>query len=530
MQSDIEYDTPLVSTQGQYETEQKVLPVARDHSLQETVSGDRYKDFPNTGEITLAQELNFRKVHGRRKSSPIVWHLLVKIGDSVVLVALLVWLTKPALHLSLSLPGSIFGAWTANYLWICLAFASWTFAVNVMQAQELSCAASLLKGPLYALCSLVFMLIFPALLLYFLIGGQVISYVRPLLIFLVMVAPILISWRVLIAEIINLPRFRRQAVIVGVNAAGKDMARELLRARHPGISVLGYIGEHADGRRQMDGLPILGGASALRLLVQNGMIDMIIMAIDFKANVELFQEALEGAQQGISLVPVAAAYESASGKIPLEHIGDQWYIALPAKQFLTPLYLCWRKVVDLAFGICGLAVLGVLLPIVALLIYLDSPGPIFYSQERAGYRGRTFRILKFRSMHSDAERTGDGVWVSKGDARVTRIGRLLRAMHLDELPQVLNIVRGEMNLIGPRPERPDYVTELAKQNHFYNYRLSVKPGLTGWAQVKYGYGISEQDELVKLQYDLYYIKHQSFLLDVCILLKTIVEVVLCHGI
>ena len=113
---------------------------------------------------------------------------------------------------------------------------------------------------------------------------------------------------------------------------------------------------------------------------------------------------------------------------------------------------------------------------------------------------------------------------------MTRVGRLLRATHLDELPQALNIVRGEMSLIGPRPERPDYVVELARQNHFYNYRLSVKPGLTGWAQVKYGYGVSEQDELVKLQYDLFYIKNQSFLLDVLIMLKTIAEVVFCHGV
>ena len=230
------------------------------------------------------------------------------------------------------------------------------------------------------------------------------------------------------------------------------------------------------------------------------------------------------------MIPVAAVYESTSGKIPLDHIGDQWSIAFPADQFVTPLYLCWRKGVDLAFGSCGLLMLCILLPVLALLIYLDSPGPLFFSQERAGYRGRTFRILKFRSMCTDAERVKGGVWVAKGDARVTRVGRILRATHLDELPQALNIVRGDMSLIGPRPERPDYVIELSKNTPFYASRLSVRPGLTGWAQVKYGYGDSERDELVKLQYDLYYIKHRSFLLDVLILLKTVGEVVLCHGV
>ena len=167
--------------------------------------------------------------------------------------------------------------------------------------------------------------------------------------------------------------------------------------------MLGYIGEQDEGVGQLDGLPIFGGMGALHLLVHSGMIDMIIMAIDYKANREIFREALEGAQQGLSLVPVAAAYESVSGKIPVEHICDQWSMALPAKQYVTLLYLCWRKAVDLAFGMFGLVILGVLLPILALLIYLDSPGPIFYSQERAGYRGRKFRILKFRSMHTGAD-------------------------------------------------------------------------------------------------------------------------------
>jgi lipopolysaccharide/colanic/teichoic acid biosynthesis glycosyltransferase len=226
---------------------------------------------------------------------------------------------------------------------------------------------------------------------------------------------------------------------------------------------------------------------------------------------------------------VAAVYESTSGKIPLDHIGDQWSIAFSGGQIVSPLYLCWSKAIDLAFGICGLAILCILLPVLALLIYLDSPGQIFFIQERAGHRGRTFHMLKFRSMSPGAECSASGAWTSKGDARVTRMGRLLRATHLDELPQVLNIVRGDMSLIGPRPERPKYVSELAKSNPFYSYRLSVRPGLTGWAQVKCGYGGSKQDELVKLQYDLFYIKHRSCLLDILILFKTVREVVLCHG-
>ena len=205
------------------------------------------------------------------------------------------------------------------------------------------------------------------------------------------------------------------------------------------------------------------------------------------------------------------------------------YIGLPSRTNLSLLYLCWRTMMDVTFILCGLLVMLLILPILALLIYLDSPGPIFYHQERVGYRGRKFSMHKFRSMRADAELAGHAVWACEEDRRVTRIGRFMRATHLDELPQVLNILCGEMSLIGPRPEREEYAAELEMANPNYRRRLTVKPGLTGWAQVKYGYGDTSQEELIKLQYDLYYIEHQSFSLDILIILKTILEVALHHG-
>lgn len=207
-----------------------------------------------------------------------------------------------------------------------------------------------------------------------------------------------------------------------------------------------------------------------------------------------------------------------------------WYEGPPTQRSASQLYRCWRIVMALAFALFGLLILLLILPVLALSISVDSPGPIFYSQERVGYRGKKFRMYKFRSMCVNAEYAGQAVWASKGDARVTRVGRFLRATHLDELPQVFNILRGEMSLIGPRPERQEYVTELEKIEPLYCCRLAVKPGLTGWSQVNCGYGSTSMDELVKLQYDLYYIEHQSFTFDIRIILKTIVEVVLCHGI
>jgi lipopolysaccharide/colanic/teichoic acid biosynthesis glycosyltransferase len=202
--------------------------------------------------------------------------------------------------------------------------------------------------------------------------------------------------------------------------------------------------------------------------------------------------------------------------------------AIPAHQPLF--YLCWSKAIDIGFGLLGLLGLFVLLPFLALLIYLDSPGPIFFKQERVGYLGKKFKMYKFRSMCHRSERAEWVAWTSNNDARVTRIGRILRATHLDELPQVLNILCGDMSLIGPRPEVEGYVLEFERINPLYRQRLVVKPGLTGWTQVNYGYGSTSKDELEKLQYDLYYIENQSFALDCQIILKTVVEVVLCHGI
>ncbi|SRR5712692_7231253 len=216
----------------------------------------------------------------------------------------------------------------------------------------------------------------------------------------------------------------------------------------------------------------------------------------------------------------------------LEHetpIVSPWYVEPPTELPVSPLYLCWHTGMDLTFALCGIAVLLLILSVLALLIYLDSPGPIFYSQERLGYRGKKFYMYKFRSMHTDAEHAGHAMWAAKDDARITRVGRFMRAIHLDELPQVFNILRGEMSLIGPRPEREEFASELEKANPLYRYRLAAKPGLTGWTQVNYGYGSTSQEELIKLQYDLYYIEHQSFVLDVLILLKTIVEVLRHRG-
>ncbi|HEY4387676.1 MAG TPA: exopolysaccharide biosynthesis polyprenyl glycosylphosphotransferase, partial [Ktedonobacteraceae bacterium] len=415
-------------------------------------------------------------------------------------------------------------------IWLVVLLLSWNVMMRLTHAQDVSIAANRFKSMVGVLFTLTLVLCLCLILSFSFFLRHALSPVHVVCFFFLLAAPILVIWRLLLAELIHLPVFRRRAVIVGVNTASAFLLRELRRAKRPGLKVLGYINSSVDTPFEHDSLPILGNKNMLRLLIEKQFIDMIIMALDYKLNPELFQVAFEAAQHGVSVVPMTLIYENMSGKIPVKYVGEQWYAALPVELAISPLYMCWSRLLDVCFGLCGGLCLALLLFPLALIIFLDSPGPIFYCQERLGQQGRPFRIYKFRSMHCDAEHIGQAVWARSSDSRVTRVGRFLRATHLDELPQVLNILCGDMSLIGPRPERSAFVSLLESSIPFYRCRLSIKPGLTGWAQVKYRYGNSEHDALIKLQYDLYYIKHRSLTLDIFILLRTLLEIVSCRGV
>lgn len=214
-------------------------------------------------------------------------------------------------------------------------------------------------------------------------------------------------------------------------------------------------------------------------------------------------------------------------------VGLPLAVAVRDTQAETPevsrLYTCWYVVMNMFFGLIGLCILLLILPVIAFCIYLDSPGPIFYVQERLGYRGRLFRMYKFRSMHVHMSRVKKVVLTARHDPRITRVGALLRKTHLDELPQIINILRGDISLVGPRPEIPEFATRLGEIIPHYWERLHVKPGLTGWAQVKYHYGDSDEDEKLKLDYDLYYARNRSIRLDCAIIVRTMREVVFGYG-
>ena len=467
----------------------------------------------------------------RRHSSPKMLQAVLIVVDNVLFVVALViaLLIYPYFHLTTTSVRSI-GGWDVQLTWIYLSFFLWCISARFAQAQELTSAVSRVKSITSVLFALSLMALFWMAFAFPFIHSGNISFAILLPSFLIVASLLLSIWRIVFAEIIILPCFRSRAVILGANVAGTLLAKELQQVARSRIILLGYIHEGSDERQEADSVPLLGGKDVLRRLVENGDIDSIITAINHDLHPDLFHCAIEAAQQGIAVTPMTVVYERVCGKIPVEHIGDQWYALLPSENTTSSLYACWHKAMDIVFGLLGIIVLLFLLPLLALLIFLDSPGPIFYHQERLGYKGKKFYIHKFRSMYPSAERIGQAVWAKGGDTRVTRIGRFLRATHLDELPQVFNVWCGEMSLIGPRPERQEFVVELEKTIPYYRYRLLVTPGITGWAQVKYSYTHTEQDALVKSQYDLFYIRHQSLMLDVSILLRTVTEVLFHRGI
>lgn len=343
--------------------------------------------------------------------------------------------------------------------------------------------------------------------------------------------PLLSLWRWLYIVIFTAPQFRRRALIVGAGWAGRTIAQAIRHNLSADYEIVGFIDDDPNKQGQtIEGISVLGNHGNLVALAEEKGVSEIVLAITRDLRGDMFQAIMDCNERGIQITPMPILYEQMTGRVAVEHVGDNWLVVLPINGVsVFSLFMLFKRLADVIVSVLGLAFLSVVLPFVALAIYLESPGPIFYSQERVGRAGRIFRLLKLRSMVPSAEQNGQPRWASRNDERVTRVGRFLRRTRLDELPQFLNVLRGEMSLIGPRPERPEFVAELQKRIPFYRSRLAVRPGLTGWAQVNYPYGSSVEDALVKLQYDLYYIKHQSFYLDLLILLKTIGVVLSFQG-
>jgi sugar transferase (PEP-CTERM system associated) len=257
-------------------------------------------------------------------------------------------------------------------------------------------------------------------------------------------------------------------------------------------------------------------------------ISRVIVALEDRRNTLPIPDLLRLKVQGILVEDAHSVISALTGRVWLETVKPSWFIFSDGFR-RSSLMLIFKRALDLACAIVGLTLSLPIMLLVAIIVRLDSKGPVIYRQRRVGLRGRYFGVLKFRSMRTDAENGTGAQWAATDDPRVTRVGRWLRKYRLDELPQFINVIRGEMSFVGPRPERPEFVDELRKQIPYYDERHSVRPGITGWAQVQYHYGSSVEDAIRKLEYDLFYLKNMSPLFDCVIILDTIGIVLTGHG-
>lgn len=340
---------------------------------------------------------------------------------------------------------------------------------------------------------------------------------------------LMVGWRVAIHWVLGHPDLGERILIVGSGDIAIEIARETLDRPDAGFRVVGFVdNDPALVGKSLINPKVIGLTSELATLVRRENIDRLVVAIGDRRGQFPTQELLRLSLSGdVSIEESASFYERLTGRVLLDMIRPSWLI-FSSRGRRARINELARTIMHRAVALLG-AVLSLPIVIVtAILIKIESRGPILYKQERMGKNGRVFTLMKFRSMRTDAEKDGP-VWAKTADERMTRVGSVIRKIRVDEIPQFWNILRGDMNFVGPRPERPHFIAQLAQEIEYYEQRHLIAPGLTGWAQIKYPYGASIEDARQKLEYDLYYIKNQSITLDATIMFETIKTILLGRG-
>lgn len=349
-----------------------------------------------------------------------------------------------------------------------------------------------------------------------------------LLINLSLIAVISINWRIFYNYLMATSRFGQRILVIGTSALAINIVKMVLQKKDAGFQVVGFISyDHERVGTPLVNPGIIGDHSNIIELVKKEKIDRIIVALEERRGKFPAPELLACKMSGISVEDGLQFYEHLTGRLQVEHLKPSFLIFSEGFRNSKP-SLFAKRITEVSLSLIMVFLLSPLMALIALLIKIDSRGPIFYKQERSGWNGKVFRLIKFRSMAQDAEANG-AVWAKVKDDRVTRVGRFLRSSRLDELPQLINVLRGDMSFVGPRPERPCFVEELRKKIPYYDQRLAVKPGITGWAQIRFPYGASVEDAREKLKFDLYYVKNMSFLFDLMIIFETVRVVLLVRG-
>lgn len=338
-------------------------------------------------------------------------------------------------------------------------------------------------------------------------------------------------WRLAYIMFIFSPRFHNRVLLVGETSNIKSILKTFKNA-DPNYKIIGYINCETDRANKVkfkglkEYLP-----NQIYQIIKESRISEVVVASYNAENItsEIYKDLITLLESGVPIKEYTQVYEELTQRVPVHFVGKDFYKYFPfSRSNQNKMYLFFHRFFDIAISCVGLILGFLFLPLVLIGNAIANQGSLFYMQERIGKNGNLFNIIKYRTMIKDAEKNG-AVWAKKNDSRITLFGKFMRNTRIDEMPQFLNIIRGEMSLIGPRPERPHFVRELSQVLPFYETRHIVKPGLTGWAQVKTRYGASVNDSLLKLQYDLYYIKHRSFVLDINILVKTLSTIIFFRG-
>ncbi len=345
--------------------------------------------------------------------------------------------------------------------------------------------------------------------------------------FLVLASFLTLGWRAIYIRLYTSSGLMRRVLIVGAGKAGHSLADIYRKLSPPPFILLGFIDDDMRKRnKSYFGFAVLGTSEHLLDIIEDYRVSDIVVAINGEIKGETFQTILDTQERGVEISRMQIMYEELTQRVPIEHLESDWVIRSFVDQVrVSGTYELAKRIMDILGGFVGTLVFMLLFPFIAFAILVESGFPIFYSQTRLGKGGSVFRIYKFRTMKQDAEADGEAKAAVENDPRVTKVGNFLRKTRLDEMPQFLSVLQGEISLVGPRAERPELVAEYQKQIPFYRARLLVKPGLTGWAQINYGYVATIKETVVKLEYDLYYIKHRTLNMDMNIVLRTIGTVI-----
>lgn len=429
-----------------------------------------------------------------------------------MVVSLLLWASRDWLAISFEFFRARVPAWffLLPLLWVLLMVELYDLR-RASHRREIIKGVAVAAGVSIVLYLLVFFLSEPNSL-----PRLVIAY------FIVFCTLLSLVWRLAFARLFSTPIFMRRVLIVGAGRAGSTLAEIYAKSNPRPFLVVGMVDDDQTKHgTQVAGLQVLSSVDAMLDVIEAQRVTDLVFAISGEMRPKIVEMVLQAEEAGIEVHTMPVVYEDMLGRIPVQLLNSDWLLrSFLDEAHMGDFYEFTKRLIDILGAVVGLLLFALSYPFISMAILIDSGQPIMYRQVRSGRNGKTYTIIKYRTMIQDAEKDGQPRLTAENDERITRLGNFLRKTHLDEFPQFINILRGDMSLVGPRAERPEIINDLQQKIPFYRARLLVRPGLTGWAQINQRYAASLEDMVVKLEYDLYYIKHRNLILDISIILRT----------